>query len=251
MKRIAVCFVLGLLLVPTVSFGAIDDDGKQIVVVQGQVDVPPPPTIVVGVEASPPPPVVVTPVPAPQPVYVQAQAQPQPVYVQAQAQPQPVPQPVYYVEPPEPEGSQYGFAITVNPMVFWFGAVGFEGTLLDWFTLYAQVDFLYLSVLDWAVWGVGVFGGPNFYPGSRAPQGFFVGPRVGYDHFGWTEAGDSAIEIIRAGLALGYQWVWSGFDFAIGGGGAWNQVVASDGSDSGFLFNMFIPFFDLRLGFAL
>jgi hypothetical protein len=243
MKRIVACVVLGLLLVPAVSFGAIDDGSKQIVVVQGQVDVPPPPTIVVGVEASPPPPVVVTPVPAPQPVYVQAQAQPQPV-----------PQPVYYVEPPEPEGSQYGFAITLNPLLFWFGALGFEATLLDWFTLYAQVDFTYLSIGETAFWGVGVFGGPNFYPGSRGPQGFFVGPRVGYDHFGWDEGGVTqaeSIELIRAGLALGYQWVWSGFDFAIGGGGAWNQVVASDGGESGFLFNMFIPFFDLRLGWAV
>jgi hypothetical protein len=243
MRKFAWLVLFGAILVPAAAFADTGDSGKQVIVVQGGVTVPPPPTVVVGVE--PPPAVVVTPVPPePQPVYVQPPPQPQPVYAQ--------PQPVYAVEAPEPETSPYNFVMTINPLFFWFGALHFELALGDWFALAAQLDFMYIGVGDWKLWEVGVFAGPNFYPGSRAPEGFFLGPRIGFDHFGWTDSGDNSIEVIRAGLALGYQWIFSSsFALAVGGGAAYTAVVASDGSSDSWIFDMVIPFFDFRLGFGV
>jgi hypothetical protein len=239
MRRLVWCLALGVVLVPAVAPAQTTDLDKQIVVVQGGVTAPPPPTVVVGVEPVPPPTVVVTPVPV-QPV--------QPTYV---VQPATVQQPVYYAEPPPvEETSNYNFVISLNPLLFWFGGLNFEVALADWFALDAQLDFMYLGMDDWGFYSVGIFAGPTFYPGGSAPQGFFLGPRVGFDHFGVTSS-DANVEIVRAGALLGYEWIWGGFAFAIGGGGAWMQVVGGDDEEDLFLFNMFIPFFDLRIGWAI
>ncbi|NMC70325.1 MAG: hypothetical protein GYA57_09700, partial [Myxococcales bacterium] len=203
-KKVLFAFLFTALLVPAVAAG-------QTVTVTGQVNVPPPPTVVVDV-ATPPPPTVVVAEPAPPPTVVYAEPAPQQQVVYAQ------PQPVYMVEEPEPETSPYWAVFSLNPVLIWFGGLHFEFKIMDWMAFPFQVDFMYFGVGDGGFYMVGGLTGLNFFPGGRAPEGLYVGPRIGYDHLGFTEATDDYIELVRAGAIIGYQWIWdSSFAFAIGG----------------------------------
>jgi hypothetical protein len=255
MKKLVGCIAF-VLLMPSIAAAQADDSSKQVVIVQGEVAVPPPPTVVVGVEA-PPPAVIVTPVPAqPQPVYVQPQpvyVQPQPVYVQ----PQPVyvpPQPVY-VEP-EPVEEDKTFTIEVNPLWFWFGNVQAKLAVADWVGLAGQFDFMYINFLGWKMWMTGVTVGVDFFFTGRAPEGPFLGPRVGYEHFNWSdEWSDSewAVEVVRAGVSGGYQWIWdSGFSLLVGGTLTYIADVAkSDSTFDNWLLGIPMLSFDIAFGFGV
>lgn len=215
------------------------DDAAKQVVISGGVYVPPPPTVIVN--PPPPPTVVVTPVPVqpPQPVYVQ----PQPVYVQ--------PQPMYAIEaPPAPE-EDTTFAITVNPLFFFFGNVQAKIGVADWVALAGQFDYMYIGFLGWEMWMLGVMVGVDIFFTGRAPEGPFLGPRIGFDHFDWTDGG-GGVEVIRAGLAGGYQWIWdSGFALLIGGSFTYIADVAKkDENFDPWIVGIPIPTFDIALGFG-
>ncbi|MBI5499699.1 MAG: hypothetical protein HY907_05620 [Deltaproteobacteria bacterium] len=224
------------------ALAGVDEAGKQIVI-SGGVSAPPPPTVIVSTPA--PPTVVVTPV-APQPVYVQ----PPPVYVQ----PQPVyapPQPVYAIEaPPQPE-EDTTFALTVNPLFFFFGNVQAKVGVADWVALAGQFDYMYINFFGWKMWMLGVLVGVDFFFTGRAPEGPFLGPRIGFDHFNWTD-GNGGVEVIRAGLAGGYQWVWdSGFALLIGGSFTYIADIAKkDESFDSWILGIPIPTFDIAIGFG-
>lgn len=239
MKRFASPFVLAALLVPTVV-------AAQTVTVTGQVNVPPPPTVVVDVATPPPPTVVVTEPAPPPPTVVYAEPAPPQQVVYAQ------PQPAYAVEAPEPETSPYFAVFTLNPILIWFGGLHFEFKIMDWMAFPIQVDFMYFGVGDEGFYMIGGLTGLNFFPGGRAPEGLYVGPRIGYDHMGFTDVSESYMELVRAGAVIGYQWIWdSTFAFAIGGGIVYIAAVTSaEGADS-FAADMVLPFLDLRFGFGI
>ena len=225
---------VGGLAAPTAS--ADDGDAAKQVVVSGELVAPPPPVVVL--EAPPPPTVVVTPVPAqPQTIYVQAQ----PVYVAAP--------PVEFVEPVPEEDTT--FALTINPLWFWFGNVQAKIGVASWLALAGQFDYMYVNFLGWKMWLLGVVAGVDFFFTGRAPEGPFVGPRIGYDHFDWTNSG-GGVEVIRAGIAGGYQWVFdSGFALLIGGSLTYIADVAKgDESFDSWILGIPIPTFDICLGFG-
>jgi len=246
MKKLVGCIALVLLL-PALAYADVDDAGKQVVIIQGGVAVPPPPTVVIGVE--PPPAVVVTPVPPePQPVYIQPQpayVQPQPVYVQQQ--------PVY-VEP-EPVEEDTTFTIEINPLFFWFGNVQAKLAVADWVALAGQVDYMYIDFLGWKMWMLGATVGVDFFFTGRAPEGPFLGPRVGYDHFNWSDDwtdSELGVEVIRAGASGGYQWIFdSGFSLLIGGTLTYVADVAKDDSHyDNWLLGIPVLSFDIAVGFG-
>jgi len=226
-KKVLFSWLLAALLAPALA-------AAQTVTVTGQVNVPPPPTVVVET-ATPPPPTVVYAEPAPPQQVVYAQ-----------------PQPVYVMEAPEPETSPYWAVFSINPVLIWFGGVHFEFKLANWMALPFQVDFMYFGVSDGGFYLLGGLTGLNFFPGGRAPEGLYVGPRIGFDHLGLTREGSDYIELLRAGGAIGYQWIWdSQFAFAIGGGLVYLAAVASaEGADS-FVADMVLPFVDVRFGFGI
>ena len=223
------------------------------VVISGGVTVPPPPTVIVQtpppptviVNTPPTPTVVVTPV-APEPVPAQGQ-----IYVGAQ----PVyAQPAYVVEPPEPPEEDHFLALTVNPIWFWFGNVHAKIDVADWVALTGQFDYMYINFLGWKMWMLGVMAGVDIFFGGGAPEGAFVGPRVGFDHFDWTDSG-GGVEVIRAGLAGGYQWIFSsGFALMIGGSLTYIVGVGGADVDSWLLdwkdWGIPIPMFDIALGYG-
>ena len=240
-------------LVAAPALAGSEDASKQIVI-SGGVTVPPPPTVIVNVPPPPavivnfppPPAVVVTPVPpepVPQPgqIYVGAP----PVYVQ-QA-------PVYALQPEQPEEDSL-LALTVNPIWFWFGNVHAKIGVADWVALNGQFDYTYINFLGWKMWMLGVTVGVDIFFTGRAPEGPFLGPRVGFDHFDWTDSG-GGVEVIRAGLAGGYQWIFnSGFALLLGGSLAYIVGVGGNDVDSWLLdwkdLGIPVPMFDIGLGFG-
>lgn len=157
-----------------------------------------------------------------------------------------------YPEPPRaplPEAPQNLF--TFNPLALLYGLINVEyerglgsavsfflGTQLLLFTPFAIEG---LEGVDFRHYGGAA--GLRFYPGGRAPVGFWIGPDF---RLLYVEADDGITKASAIGYGLlamfGQNWNWSGFILSIGAGFGWLQAQAEDSTGasvgiSGFRFD--------------
>ncbi|MFZ1257524.1 MAG: DUF3575 domain-containing protein, partial [Saprospiraceae bacterium] len=106
--------------------------------------------------------------------------------------------------------------------------------------------------------GFGIDAEFRFYITNRkkpAPEGFYIGPNIGFDINKTKEDGtdnSASFNLFGIGATLGYQWVWdSGFTLELGMGPQYSIFAGKDDNlDTTVDFEGILPRFVFAIGYA-
>lgn len=146
--------------------------------------------------------------------------------------------------------------IKINPISLAFGNINlsYQRAVAKSSAIQIGANYWY-KIFGTEVSGYGIRGSYQFFLTSRtkyAPEGFYLGPQIGYNHLKERESESSGDIIDTAstlgvGLMLGYQWIWkSGMALDLGIG---PMYVFATSETTGADFEGFLPNITIALGF--